>query len=293
MAKSPYDQVPYRTFPRRQTHPERLAAVGRLFGMTPAPVTAVPCARNRLRVGREPGAAGLCFAGQPIPGNRSGPAAGCRGVQNRGGAGAENCRYHVLDFSDLRLADGPFDYILAHGTTRGFRRRCATDCLRCAARCSRPRESRSSATTRIRARAATNAARHAVVPEGTVGQCTLLPDTPCGTRRRRRWPIRPDRYSVPRHPIGRAYRPVWFHQFVSHARSHGLRYLGESHPHEMFDECGRLIDEAAKRIWISAKSAASARRYCAAAMGRYGAKLYRNRWRVPVLEEPARKTHPR
>src|SRR5690348_3889512 len=35
---SAYDDVPYPTFPRIETHPDRLAAVATLFGMTPAPV---------------------------------------------------------------------------------------------------------------------------------------------------------------------------------------------------------------------------------------------------------------
>ena len=37
MADNPYDQVAYRTFPRRQTHPDRLAAIARYFGMHPSP----------------------------------------------------------------------------------------------------------------------------------------------------------------------------------------------------------------------------------------------------------------
>jgi hypothetical protein len=47
--------------------------------------------------------------------------------------------------------------------------------------------------------------------------------------------------------MAKSYHPVWFHQFVSHARSHGLRYLGEADPHEMFDESGRLMDEAGEQ----------------------------------------------
>ena len=39
MPENPYDEVAYRTYPRRQTHPDRLASVATLFGMTPAPVT--------------------------------------------------------------------------------------------------------------------------------------------------------------------------------------------------------------------------------------------------------------
>ena len=42
-------------------------------------------------------------------------------------------------------------------------------------------------------------------------------------------------------------QPVWFHEFAAHARRHGLRYLGEADPHEMFDLSGRIADEAAEQ----------------------------------------------
>ena len=37
--------------------------------------------------------------------------------------------------------------------------------------------------------------------------------------------------------------PVYFHEFAAHARRHGLQYLGEADPHDMFDETGTLQDE--------------------------------------------------
>jgi hypothetical protein len=43
---NPYDQVAYRTFPRRQTHPDRLAAIVRFFGMNPAPPAATACSKS-------------------------------------------------------------------------------------------------------------------------------------------------------------------------------------------------------------------------------------------------------
>ena len=38
MPKPPYDAIHYPTYPRIETHPDRLAAIGTLFGMNPAPV---------------------------------------------------------------------------------------------------------------------------------------------------------------------------------------------------------------------------------------------------------------
>jgi PKMT, C-terminal winged helix domain/Predicted methyltransferase regulatory domain len=43
------------------------------------------------------------------------------------------------------------------------------------------------------------------------------------------------------------FHPVWFHEFAAHARDHGLRYLGEADPHDMFDESGRLVGEAGEQ----------------------------------------------
>ena len=36
--KTSYDKIPYPTVPRLQTHPNRMAALAKLFGMTPTPV---------------------------------------------------------------------------------------------------------------------------------------------------------------------------------------------------------------------------------------------------------------
>jgi tRNA G46 methylase TrmB len=38
VADNLYDRLHYETFPRRQTHPDRLASVARLFGMDAAPI---------------------------------------------------------------------------------------------------------------------------------------------------------------------------------------------------------------------------------------------------------------
>ena len=39
MSANPYNAVRYSTLPRQDTHPDRLATVATLLGMTPAPVT--------------------------------------------------------------------------------------------------------------------------------------------------------------------------------------------------------------------------------------------------------------
>ena len=38
MSQNTYNEIPYETAVRLEMHPDRMAAVGRLFGMVPAPV---------------------------------------------------------------------------------------------------------------------------------------------------------------------------------------------------------------------------------------------------------------
>src|SRR5262249_42299316 len=81
MPGTSYDQVQYRTIPMAQTHPDRLASVASLFGMSPAPLTAcrvleVGCGNGGNLIPMRhyfPGAhfTGLDLAGTPVaPGRR-------------------------------------------------------------------------------------------------------------------------------------------------------------------------------------------------------------------------------
>lgn len=115
MPPTEYDLIPYPTVARHQTHPDRLAAVGKLFGMTPAPVDAC----RVLEIGCGDGAnlvpmaytlprsrfVGVDLALEPI-------AAGQRVAADL------ELRNLELRAGDLRAIDdawGEFDYIIAHG----------------------------------------------------------------------------------------------------------------------------------------------------------------------------------
>jgi SAM-dependent methyltransferase len=111
----PYDDVRYPTYPRIETHPDRLAAVATLAGLTPAPVT-------RCRVLE----IGCGDGGNLIPMAYFLPESSFLGVdlaETAIAAGNELVRELKLRNVELRHADlrdidgaaGPFDYILAHG----------------------------------------------------------------------------------------------------------------------------------------------------------------------------------
>jgi cyclopropane fatty-acyl-phospholipid synthase-like methyltransferase/methyltransferase-like protein len=110
-----YDQVPYQSHPFPHTQPPRLAAIARLFGLTPPPV---PTARI-LEIG--------CAAGgNIIPLAARFPESTCLGI-DLSGVQIEQAarRARVLGLRNLELrrqsvthigaGDGPFDYIICHG----------------------------------------------------------------------------------------------------------------------------------------------------------------------------------
>ena len=113
--KTTYDVVAYRTIPRRQTHPDRLAAIGKLFGMDPAPVG--DC--RVLEVGCGDGAnlipmayylpdsriTGFDLADVPI----------AQGREVARDLGLANLDLRVADLCAFGEGEQEFDYIFAHG----------------------------------------------------------------------------------------------------------------------------------------------------------------------------------
>jgi SAM-dependent methyltransferase len=111
----PYDAVRYTTYPRIETHPDRLAAMGRLYGIPTAPVEAC----RVLEIGCGDG-------GNLIPMAYFLPHSHFYGIDLAGGAIAEgrrvvqdlelrNVELAERDLRDLGRDDGEFDYIVAHG----------------------------------------------------------------------------------------------------------------------------------------------------------------------------------
>ncbi len=110
-----YDQVLYDSYPMAQTHPDRLATLAILHGMSPAPV-----ARCRvLEIGCGNGANLIpmalvlpdsCFTGIDLA---RAPIATARVTAKV--LAAANCRFEHLDVMDVTPEFGEFDYIIAHG----------------------------------------------------------------------------------------------------------------------------------------------------------------------------------
>lgn len=110
-----YDETPYRSFPFAQSHPDRLALIGWLFGMTPPPVTRarvleLGCASGGNLI---PMAASLPHA--EFVGVDFSPAQVSEGMRDIAALGLANVQLHHRDIRDLGAELGIFHYVIAHG----------------------------------------------------------------------------------------------------------------------------------------------------------------------------------
>jgi methyltransferase-like protein/2-polyprenyl-3-methyl-5-hydroxy-6-metoxy-1,4-benzoquinol methylase len=110
-----YDASPYQSFPFPQSHPDRLATIGALFGMEPAPVDRcrvleVGCASGGNLI---PVAAAL--PGSEFVGIDLSPVQIERGHADVAELGLTNVRLIPMDIRDFSAEFGRFDYVIAHG----------------------------------------------------------------------------------------------------------------------------------------------------------------------------------
>ena len=110
-----YNRIPYPSYPYSQTHPDHLAALGILTGISPEPV-------NNCRILD----LGCASGGNLIPIAYSLPGSECLGIDfsedaiNRAKESAsklplDNITFLEMDFANIDRSLGKFDYIIAHG----------------------------------------------------------------------------------------------------------------------------------------------------------------------------------
>jgi methyltransferase-like protein len=257
MGPTAYDLIHYPTLPQPQTHPERLAAVGRLFGMEPAPVE-----RSRvLEIGCGDGGnlipmafalagsrfVGVDLAARPI-------AAGQRIAAD---LALNNLTLHQADLRAIDGTWGGFDYILAHGVyswvaedVREYllavcHERLAPEGIALISYNAYPGGHVRQMLREMlldRTRHADDAAERIRQAREFLGQLqrSRLLSPPWQALRDYEVQALLDRNngSLYHDDLAECNERFYFREFARAARRHGLEYLGEAEPHEMFDPSG-------------------------------------------------------
>lgn len=110
-----YDVVPYPSHPFRQSHPERLAAVGHLFGLKPAPIDScrvleIGCAAGGNLIPMAEALPGSQFVGIDLSRKQIES-----GQKNIATLNLQNIELKYLNCTDVDESLGKFDYVIVHG----------------------------------------------------------------------------------------------------------------------------------------------------------------------------------
>jgi SAM-dependent methyltransferase len=248
VADNAYDQIAYRTFPRRQTHPDRLAAIARYFGMHPAP----PAACQVLEIGCGNGG-NLIPLAYYLPQSRftgidlaASPVAEARAMA--GDLALTNIELSVGDLRDLGAEHGEFDYIFAHGLYSWIPEEV---CDRLLAVCRQRLAPEGVAFVSYNVYPGRYPRQ--MIREILLYHTRALADPVKRIAEARRLLAQLD------HPEARSLLeqgddslfhddlapindPVWFREFAAHAQRHGLQYLGEADSPNTFDQATAPFD---------------------------------------------------
>src|SRR5581483_3318410 len=110
-----YDNVPYPTFVQEQTHPDRMHVIASLFGMTPGPVDAARVLEIGCGDGNNIIPVAYCHSGSTFVGVDIAEQPIERGRDAIRNIGLKNVQLEVRDLTRLDREFGQFDYIISHG----------------------------------------------------------------------------------------------------------------------------------------------------------------------------------
>ncbi len=266
-----YDEFAYPGHPIPQSHPDNLATLATLFGMTPAPVDR--CRVLEIACGDGGNLIPMAFA---LPhSNFVGFDLAARpiamGSARANVLGLKNIQLHALDIMDVPADFGTFDYILCHGVYAWVPDEVKEKLLEICRKHLAPagvayvsydthpgghlrrmlREMmlfhvREMSDPAERARQARALLKFLSDSKGS--------SDPYGSYLREELAGFTDRTDadILHDDLERNYSPIWFHQFMAHARKHGLQYLADAMFHTMNSrdlpaEAAKVVREVAQR----------------------------------------------
>jgi methyltransferase-like protein/2-polyprenyl-3-methyl-5-hydroxy-6-metoxy-1,4-benzoquinol methylase len=110
-----YDEVPYLSVALVETHPERLASIGVLFGMEPPPVESCRILELGCASGGNLLPLGAILPNAEIVGIDLSPRQIEQAQKTAEAAGLTNVSFHAMGITDITPEFGRFDYIICHG----------------------------------------------------------------------------------------------------------------------------------------------------------------------------------
>jgi methyltransferase-like protein/ubiquinone/menaquinone biosynthesis C-methylase UbiE len=243
-----YDEVPYPSYSFAQTHPDRLATLATLFGLSPPPVEhcrvlELGCASGGNLIPMAEGLPHSEFVGIDLSSRQiaDGQAAAAK-------LGLKNVTLGQANVVDVPDGFGPFDYIIAHGLYSWVPREVQDKILSVCKRSLAPNgvayvsyntypgwHARGAVREMMRFHA-----RQVTDPKERVAQARALLDFLAESAPSRRPAYvemlkdeqlllrsRLDPYVLHEH-LTEVNEPVYFHEFVERAARHGLQYLAEA-----------------------------------------------------------------
>jgi SAM-dependent methyltransferase len=249
-----YDLVAYPGYTHVQTHPDRLAVTGTLFGLEPAPVTR--CRVLELGCGNgsnlvpmafglpESEFLGLDLAAKPI----------ARGQEMIAGLGLKNIQLRQGNLTEFDSRQGKFDYLIAHGLFSWVPPEVRDHLLALCRQCLAPHGIAFISYNALPGSHLRKMTREMMLfhlrdlrdPEERVRQARalaqFLADAVDTDDVYRLW-MKSELETLRRHEAGHLFHdeladvnePYYFTQFVQQAARHGLKYLGEAEYSNMFD----------------------------------------------------------
>ena len=247
-----YDEVPYVSVAYPQSHPDRLATVATLFGMTPPPVEScrvleLGCASGGNLLPMACALPGARFVGVDL--SQRAIADGRRAIEE---LALKNIELHALSIADVGEEFGDFDYVISHGVFSWVPHEVQDKILGLCSRQLAPNgvayisyntypgwHLRGMIRDMMRFHA-----QHFDRTEQRVQQARALLDflaentreeDPYGLALRKELELirkADDSYLLHEH-LEDVNEPLYFHEFAARAAGHGLRYLGEADVHAM------------------------------------------------------------
>ena len=110
-----YDQIPYTSRPFPQSHPQRMAALGQLFGLTPPDISNCKVLELGCASGGNLIPLAAAFPDAQFVGIDLSPMQIAEGQGRIARLGAKNIRLINMSIADITAGLGSFDYIVCHG----------------------------------------------------------------------------------------------------------------------------------------------------------------------------------